>query len=408
MKFRSDVAGWVYSIRFYKSASNTGTHVANLWNSTGTQLATGSFTGETASGWQQFVLATPVAVTANTTYVVSYFAPNGHYAAEGAGLATAVVNAPLTGLANGTDGTNGVYRAGSTGFPTSSFNAANYWVDVTFSTTPPPDVTGPAVVARSPLGGATSVSTATTVTATFDEDVQPGSISFGLTGPGNVAVPATTSYTAGTRTVSLVPNAALANATSYTATVSGVLDTAGNSIAAPVTWSFQSATAPPTVGVCPCSLWHDGVAPATASAADGGAIELGVRFTPASDGTVSGIKFYKGPSNTGTHTATLWSGGVALATATFSGESTTGWQTVTFSSPVAVTAGTVYTASYYAPNGGYSYNSGYFPSAYTTGPLTALAASNGGNAVYRYGLGGVEPTSSGAGANYWVDVIFSP
>ena len=37
--------------------------------------ATVTFTGETASGWQQATFATPVAITANTTYVVSYYAP---------------------------------------------------------------------------------------------------------------------------------------------------------------------------------------------------------------------------------------------------------------------------------------------------------------------------------------------
>ena len=38
-----------------------------------------TFTNETASGWQQVLFATPIAIDANTTYVVSYFAPNGGY-----------------------------------------------------------------------------------------------------------------------------------------------------------------------------------------------------------------------------------------------------------------------------------------------------------------------------------------
>ena len=48
---------------------------------TGTRLAQATFTGETASGWQTVTFASPVQVTPNTTYVASYFAPNGHYAA---------------------------------------------------------------------------------------------------------------------------------------------------------------------------------------------------------------------------------------------------------------------------------------------------------------------------------------
>src|SRR5262249_36327774 len=44
VKFRSDVNGFITGIRFYKSATNTGTHVANLWSSTRTNLASAPFT----------------------------------------------------------------------------------------------------------------------------------------------------------------------------------------------------------------------------------------------------------------------------------------------------------------------------------------------------------------------------
>src|SRR5579864_166703 len=53
VKFLSDLAGQISSIRFYKSAANTGVHVGNLWSSTGTLLASAIFTSETAFGWQQ-------------------------------------------------------------------------------------------------------------------------------------------------------------------------------------------------------------------------------------------------------------------------------------------------------------------------------------------------------------------
>src|SRR5262249_47037841 len=79
VKFRSDAAGFIKGLRFYKRAANTGTHVGSLWSSTGENLGTVTFTGETASGWQLADFATPVAIEANTVYVASYFAPNGHY-----------------------------------------------------------------------------------------------------------------------------------------------------------------------------------------------------------------------------------------------------------------------------------------------------------------------------------------
>ena len=80
LKFYSDVPGSVTGVRFYKGASNTGTHVGVLWSSTGTKLATVNFAAETASGWQQANFSSPVSITANTTYVISYTAPNGGHA----------------------------------------------------------------------------------------------------------------------------------------------------------------------------------------------------------------------------------------------------------------------------------------------------------------------------------------
>ena len=63
-----------------RAAGNTGTHTGSLWNTTGTKLGTVTFTGETATGWQQATLSRTRAVTANTTYVASYYAPVGRYA----------------------------------------------------------------------------------------------------------------------------------------------------------------------------------------------------------------------------------------------------------------------------------------------------------------------------------------
>jgi hypothetical protein len=134
MKFKSDVAGTITAIRFYKASTNTGIHVANLWSASGALLATTTFTNETASGWQQVNLSAPVTIAANTVYVVSYHAMNGHYSANLDYFATnGVDNGPLHALASGVSGSNGVYAYSSgTVFPTESFRSANYWVDVVF------------------------------------------------------------------------------------------------------------------------------------------------------------------------------------------------------------------------------------------------------------------------------------
>ncbi len=115
-KFRSDVGGFITGLRFYKTTGNTGTHIGRLWTAGGTQLAQATFIGESGSGWQQVSFDAPVAINANTTYVVSYHAPNGHYSSIGGFFAlVGADNAPLHALADGVDGPNGVYKYGASG-----------------------------------------------------------------------------------------------------------------------------------------------------------------------------------------------------------------------------------------------------------------------------------------------------
>ncbi len=136
-KFRSDVPGEVIGVRFYKGdADNGGVHQGQLWDSVGNLLNSVTFVGETASGWQQQLFAAPTPITANTTYIISYFAPQGHYSDDqfyfqGAGHD----NPPLHALQDGLDGGNGVFDdSGAPAFPANTFRSTNYWVDVVFQT----------------------------------------------------------------------------------------------------------------------------------------------------------------------------------------------------------------------------------------------------------------------------------
>jgi Domain of unknown function (DUF4082) len=132
LKFRTSVDGDIVGIRFYKGVGNGGPHTGSLWSEVGTLLATGNFANETASGWQEMTFSAPVPVLANTTYVASYFAPQGNYAVNQAYFNVEYVNGSLRAPASATVGGNGLYRAGASGFPSSSFNANHYWVDVIF------------------------------------------------------------------------------------------------------------------------------------------------------------------------------------------------------------------------------------------------------------------------------------
>lgn len=144
VKFRPSTDGYVSAIRFYKGPLNTGVHVGNLWSSTGALLGSVTFMDESATGWQRAILANPIAVNANTTYVVSYHTSSGGYAADLLYFQNSgVTSGPLQALAEGVNGSNGLYRYGAAGFPDQSFNSTNYWVDVVFQTTlpsPPPPI----------------------------------------------------------------------------------------------------------------------------------------------------------------------------------------------------------------------------------------------------------------------------
>ncbi|WP_244224524.1 DUF4082 domain-containing protein [Corallococcus sicarius] len=235
VKFRANVPGVVSGIRFYKgSASNAGPHVGSLWSRTGQRLATVTFTNETATGWQTARFTTPVSITANTTYVASYLAPAGRYASTSGffnGQGTA--NGPLTALASGVDGENGVYVYGGGGFPTQSYNHSNYFVDVLFTYSP--DTSAPTapgtLTATAPSPGAIQLSWGA---ATDNTGVTGYRVFRGSTQVASVS--------AGTRSYL---DTGLAPSTLYTYTVKAH-DAAGNVGAA--SNAASATTQPPPVG----------------------------------------------------------------------------------------------------------------------------------------------------------------
>jgi hypothetical protein len=483
--FTASPSGSVTGIRFYKATTNTGTHVGSLWTSSGTLLASATFSNESASGWQTVSFSSPVAITAGTSYVAGYFAPNGHYSATGQGFGAAVSNGPLTAVANGTT-PNGVYAyAGSSTFPTSSYNAGNYWVDVLFAPTPltaPGQVTGVSATAGSlsasvswsapSSGGApssysvtpyigstaqtpTSVSgstTSTTITgltagtaytfvvqASNSAGQGPASAASNSVTPTGAGVPSApqsvsaspassqalvswsapssnggssiTGYTVTPYVGSTAETPVSAGASATSATITGLTNGTAYTFNVAATNSVGTGASSASSAVTPEDTIFDFSTPAAGNidAGDSSPVEVGVEFTAASGGSVTGIRFYKASTNTGTHVGSLWtSSGTLLASATFSNESASGWQTVSFSSPVAIGAGTTYVAGYYAPNGHYSATGQGFGAAVSNGPLTAVANGTTPNGVYAYAGSSTFPTSSYNAANYWVDVLVAP
>lgn len=407
MKFQSSVAGWAAGVRFYKGSGNGGTHTGSLWTSTGTLLATGTFTNESATGWQTMLFPNPVQLSAGTTYVVSYYESEGHYSVDEDLFDSARTVPPLTGLKSNflsvPGGDNGLFNPGGPGFPTHSNHGWSYSVDVIFDTTQPPS--HPAVTSATPVAGSSSNPVSTHPTATFSEAVVPGTVSFKLMDSSGTTVPGTTSMDSTDTIATFTPASPLAAGTGYTVTVSGATDSNGESMLSPYSYTFVTSEALEAGGKCPCAIWPD-IAPSTYSdvSDQSSGVELGVKFTATNDGSITGIRFFKVPDNTGTHTGTLWSStGTVLATGTFVSESTQGWEELEFSSPVSITAGTTYVASYHTSAWHYADTPNGLSSPVVNGPLTALASGG----VYAYGSSSTFPANSFGAANYWVDVVYT-
>ena len=120
-----------------------------------------------------------------------------------------------------------------------------------------PDTSPPVVSSVAPAAGATGVLPSAAVQATFNEDMNPATVSgttFTLT-QGASPVAATVTYDAASRTATLTPNAHLAFSTTYTARLRGgstdprLKDGAGNALAADHTWSFTMAAQPPATPI---------------------------------------------------------------------------------------------------------------------------------------------------------------
>ena len=127
-----------------------------------------------------------------------------------------------------------------------------------------------------------------------------------------------------------------------------------------------------TFNTAELSIWGSTGSPT--SGTDNKPIEVGTKFRTTLSGYITGVRFYKGLTNTGTHVAHLWTReGTQLAEATFTSETASGWQEVRFTNPVAIQANTTYIASYFSPSGYFARDGEYFQNkGETNGPLTAL------------------------------------
>ena len=117
----------------------------------------------------------------------------------------------------------------------------------TFTTGATLDTTPPTVSSTNPAAGATGVAVNRNITATFDEAMDPATITtatFTVTGPGATPVSGTVTLAAAGTTAIFTPASNLAASTLHTATITtGAKDLAANALAAPFVWTFTTGTA---------------------------------------------------------------------------------------------------------------------------------------------------------------------
>ncbi|MBY3466893.1 DUF4082 domain-containing protein [Rhizobium laguerreae] len=385
LRFQATTAGSVQGIRFYKGFYNTGDHVVSLWSSNGTLLATGVSVGESLSGWQTVMFSSPIQIAAGTTYVASYHS-NGFFSVTENYFSEPYASGALKAVDGG-----GVFAySGTSTFPGQSPGGSNYWVDVVFDAGPNSQ---PVATDDSGLIIGHNGTLVISIAALVANDVDANGDALTITAVGN-ALNGTVALNTQTGTITFTPANNYSGPASFAYTLS---DGRGGTDQGNVSLTVQAAPAGET-------LFTGSEGPTGGSFNDNTAMELGMKFVASSNGTISGIRYYKAVGDTSVHTGSIWrADGTLVATVTFTNESLSGWQTANFSTPLQITAGATYVASYHT-TGSYVATAGYFNTAHTNGSLTALAGTNG---VYAVGSGSTFPTQSYQSSNYWVDVVFN-
>ena len=409
-RFKPNEDGYIAGVKFYKDASMATAHTGSLWGPTGTLLASGTYQNETGSGWQSLIFASPVNVTANTTYTVSYTTPSAYIATGSYFTTTPVDNSTLTTLAtNQSDDAghtgNGVFGLGNNIYPTNSGNGSNYWADVIYFRQS--DATTPTINSTSPGSSATDISIGNSISAQFNTALNENTITndtVKLLDDKGAQVAATVSFNQTSYLLTITPSTQLTFNTKYTVFLmggaSGIHSLSGQAMASDTTWSFTTEATSP----CPCTVYNGSSVNTTAVTANETAVTLGVNIKADTRGYVSGIRFYKQMESTAaTHNVALYTdSGTLLASGSTTAETGSGWQTATFASPVYIDPGQTYRIAYTASDGQYIHSSDLTTDTGTY-PIHILQDGS----YYTYSANAFPSSKSLSNYNYWIDPVFT-
>ena len=382
-------------------ASTATTTADSSGNYSFTGLVNGSYTVTPTNTGYVFAPTSQAVTISGANAVASFSSAQQTYSISGTisgpGGAGATVN--LTGTSTATTTADGSGNYSFTGLVSGSYTVT-------------PTNTG---YMFAPTSQAVTVSGANAA-ASFSSTLQTFSISGTISGGGGAG--ATVSLTGASTAVTTADgsgnytfNGLLNGSYAVTPTNNGYAFTPPSQIVVINGSNFTGLNFSPVSGCPTCdTIWLATTLPTLADSGDATATELGVKFRADNDGYITGVRFYKASTNTGTHVGHLWtSTGTPLGSATFTGETVAGWQMVLFATPIPVVANTTYIASYFAPAGHYSGDSNFFATAGVDNPpLHALANGVAGpDGVYLYSPTGGFPTATNQASNYWVDVVYN-
>jgi hypothetical protein len=386
MKFQSARAGQITAIRFWKSANEPGNHIGRIWTVTGTQIAQVAFTNETASGWQQQTLSSPLNILANTTYIVTVNC-NDMSALRIEGLETPIVNGDLRSVS---DGSNGVFSNSLNTFPTQSFRNSNYFRDIVF--VPGSSITK--VSGDNQFGTAGSTLPSSLVVQVRNSNGTPQSgvtINFAVTsGGGSVSPTSAVTDSNGQASTRLTLGTTLGATNTVTATAANI----GTVVFTATEQSQQAAPQKLFTNQTPSFEWSDGTP-----------YELGMKFQSAKAGQITAIRYWKSANEPGTHTGKIWTAtGTELAEVTFTNETGSGWQQQALSTPLSILPDTTYVVSVNCNDMSTVTFEG-LETPIVNGDLRTIA--DGNNGVFSSVVNAF-PTQSFRNSNYFRDIVFVP
>jgi hypothetical protein len=217
--------GYVTKVLFAKSPDNTGSHTATVWGASGQVLGQQLFTNETADGWQEVTLASPVRILAGETFTVGFSLDNHVFSSQSDWPRR--TSGPLSVIGYGFYN----YSSDVSAFPNGT-TWTNYGIDLEFMS----DVSSPTTsttTTTSTTSTTTSTTTTTTSTTTTTTTTTAAPIIAPVTTPITTTVapttttsPPTTTTSAPTTTTTVAPTTSTsAPSATVVATATTVADT---------------------------------------------------------------------------------------------------------------------------------------------------------------------------------------